>query len=240
MSLGSAVGGVAVGLGLAAAAVLGGQALVESRAPARIVTVKGLAEREVSADIAAWRLPFRGEGATLAEAIAEAETAARTVRAFLRDGGVDDQAPSDEPFALRVDRVYVDQGREERLRYTAVGAVRLRTADVDAVERLAAQTIAMLQQGVKLGEGDFAEAPRPLYLFTALNAIKPDLLADATRAARATAAQFAADSGAQVAEIVSANQGVVQLLARDGDFPERFERRKIVRVVSTVEYRLAD
>jgi hypothetical protein len=66
------------------------------------------------------------------------------------------------------------------------------------------------------------------------------MIADATRAAREAADQFAADSGAAVGEIVRADQGVVQFLARDGDYDERFERRKVVRVVSTVEYRLRD
>jgi len=240
MGAGQAVAGLFVGLGLAAAAWLGGQALIESRAPQRVVTVKGLAEREVEADVAAWRIAFRGEGATQDEAIAAAGRAAVTVRSFVAGGGIAPAEIADEPFALRVDRVFVDQGASERLRYTAAGALRVRTGDVAAVAALTARTLDLLTAGVLLGEGDYAEAPRPLYGFTGINAIKPGMIADATRSAREAADQFAADSGARVGAIVSANQGVVQFLARDGDFDERFERRKIVRVVSTVDYRLTD
>jgi hypothetical protein len=239
MSIGTAAAGVAVGLGLAAAAWLGGQALVEARAPLREVTVKGLAEAPVEADVAAWRIAFRGEGPTQAEAIAEASAGRDAVRAFLASGGIDAAETLDEPFVLKVDRIFFDNGAGERIRYTAAGAVRVRTEAVDAVAALSGRTLALLERGVKLGEADYAEAARPLYLFTGLNAVKPDLLADATRAARASAEQFAADSGAEVGAILNANQGVVQLLARDGDYPEPQERRKTVRVVTTVTYELA-
>lgn len=234
------VGGAAVGVGLAAAAWIGGAALVEARQPPRVVTVKGLAERIVQADVAAWRIAFRGEGETQAAAIAEAAAAARAVRAFALGGGIEDAALSDEPFTLRVDRVYLDQGAAERLRFTAAGALRLRTENVDAVAALSGRTLELLETGVKLGEADYADAARPLFLFTGINDIKPGMIADATRSAREAADQFAADSGARVGEIASANQGVVQFLARDGDYPEAQERWKIVRVVSTVEYRLVD
>ena len=68
MGAGDAGAGLFVGLGLAAAAWLGGQALVESRAPQRVVTVKGLAERDVEADVAAWRIAFKASRAASSSA----------------------------------------------------------------------------------------------------------------------------------------------------------------------------
>jgi hypothetical protein len=239
MSVWTAAAGVAVGAGIAAAGWLGGQALVEARAPLREVTVKGLAEAAVEADVAAWRIAYRGEGADQAAAIVEARAARDAVRGFLTGGGIDPAQTADEPFVLKVDRVFFDNGASERVRFTAAGATRVRTEAVDAVAALSGRTLDLLDRGVKLGEADYAEAARPLYLFTGLNAVKPDLLAEATRAARASAEQFAADSGASVGAILNANQGVVQLLARDGDYPEPQERWKTVRVVTTVTYELA-
>jgi hypothetical protein len=158
-----------VAAGLAAAAWLGGLALVESRAPARVVTVKGLAEREVDADVAAWRIPFRGEGSTQAEAIAAGGRARDAVRAFALGGGLPDGALAEEPFVLKVDRVFFDNGASERLRYTAAGAIRIRSTDVGAVEALTARTLELLDRGVLLGEGDYAEAPKPQYAFNRIN-----------------------------------------------------------------------
>ncbi len=240
MSVGHVFAGLFLAAGAVGAAYVGGQALIESRAPARVVTVKGLAEREVEADIAFWRIPFRGQGEAPDAAIADATRARDAVVAFARGGGIGETDLTEEPFVLKVERIYIDNGRTERLRYSAIGAIRLRTTDVAAVETLSGRTLALLESGVLIGESDFAEAPRARYGFTRLNEIKPAMIADATRSARAAADQFAADSGARVGAIVTANQGVVQILARDGEYPEPTERWKLIRVVSTVDYQLAD
>lgn len=235
-----AVAGIAVGLGIAVAASLGGRALVEARAPERAVSVKGLAERPVEADIAVWRLPFRGDGPTADDAVAAATSARDAVRAFALEGGLTEADLTEEPFALRAERTIVEQGAADRFRYFAVGALRIRTAEVATVEALSGRTLELLTRGVALGETDYAEAPRPIYAFTGLNAIKPDMIAEATRAARDAAQRFAADSGARLGPILRANQGVVQILPRDEGFPEPFERRKLVRIVASVDYQLRE
>ena len=112
----------------------------------------------------------------------------------------------------------------------------MRTEKVDAIQALVGETQRLLDAGVLLGDNDYAEATRPAYLFTGLNQIKPALIREATENARASAQQFADDSGSRVGAIASANQGVIQILPRDGEFDERAERLKTVRVVSTVRY----
>ena len=68
------------------------------------------------------------------------------------------------------------------------------------------------------------------------------MIAEATRSAREAADQFARDSGARLGGIVTANQGVFQILARD-KAPMLQEERQIattVRVVATIDYALED
>ncbi len=82
----------------------------------------------------------------------------------------------------------------------------------------------------------------PVYLYTRLNDIKPDMLAKALANGREGAAKFADDSGASVGSIRWANQGVFQILPRDR-VPGLYEPGQInkrVRVVSTVVYALVD
>ena len=55
------------------------------------------------------------------------------------------------------------------------------------------------------------------YTFTKLNDIKPEMVAEATKDARAAAEQFAKDSGADVGGIKDATQGYFSIDARDGD-----------------------
>lgn len=84
------------------------------------------------------------------------------------------------------------------------------------------------------------QAAGPVYVFTGLNAIKPDMIARATRDARAAGEQFAADSGRRLGQIRSASEGLFQILPRDAAPGETESRQinKTVRVVSTIEYAL--
>jgi uncharacterized protein len=80
-----------------------------------------------------------------------------------------------------------------------------------------------------------------------LNALKPDMITEATRNARSSADRFAADSGSQVGSIRSASQGVFSISAADsvstggdgggGDSGDS-SIMKTVRVVATVDYYL--
>jgi uncharacterized protein len=90
------------------------------------------------------------------------------------------------------------------------------------------------------------------YVFNGLNALKPDMITEATKNARASADRFAADSGSQVGSIRSANQGVFSISAADAgsgmapgeetgggqaENPDASIMKK-VRVVATVDYYL--
>lgn len=238
LNWGAAVGGIALAAGVAFAGIEVGSSLIDMKRAARTVTVKGLSEREVQADIVNWRIPFRGVADDRTAAIAEAGRARAALLDFARDGGLSGEETSVEPFTLRIERGF--NGNVEIVRYIAVGAVRLRTTNVDAIETLTGETQTLLDAGVLLGDTDYGQAAQPEFLFTGLNAIKPELIAEATAAARESAQQFAKDSGATVGDIADANQGVIQILPRDGEYNERNERNKIVRVVSTVSYYLDD
>ena len=78
--------------------------------------------------------------------------------------------------------------------------------------------------------------------FTKLNSIKPAMVAQATKDARASAEQFATDSGISVGSIKSASQGYFEINARDGDAGGSWGVSdtpfKKVRVVTTVDFYL--
>jgi hypothetical protein len=87
-----------------------------------------------------------------------------------------------------------------------------------------------------------------IYKFTGLNSIKPDMITEATRNARAAASRFASDSGSKVGAIRQANQGVFSILPADqgsdpsesggGNFGGDSSLKKTVRVVTSVQYYL--
>jgi hypothetical protein len=74
------------------------------------------------------------------------------------------------------------------------------------------------------------------YIYTGLNSLKPGMVEEATRNAREVAQKFAADSDSSLGKIRRASQGQFSIEDRDSNTPYV----KKVRVVSTVEYYLAD
>lgn len=74
------------------------------------------------------------------------------------------------------------------------------------------------------------------YEFTGLNEIKPEMVEESTKNARATAEKFAKDSDSELGKIRRATQGQFSITNRDNNTPHI----KNVRVVSTIEYYIRD
>jgi uncharacterized protein len=230
-----------VGLGVAIAGWFVGSGFVESRLGVRSVTVKGLAERDVRADLAIWPLRFVATGnelGTVREKIAADEA---VVRKFVADGGLRDATAEVAGFEVTDALAQIYRSGPVESRFVMAQTVVVRSPDVDGVAALAQRVGELVSAGVVLSSEGGA-AGGPVYLFTALNAAKPEMVAEATGNARASAEQFAADSGSRLGGIRSASQGVFQILARDEapGLMEPYQIAKRLRVVSTVEYFLAD
>ncbi|MBQ1168061.1 MAG: SIMPL domain-containing protein, partial [Bacteroidales bacterium] len=67
-----------------------------------------------------------------------------------------------------------------------------------------------------------------------LNTIKPEMIEEATKNARASAQKFADDSGSRLGKIRNATQGYFTIDDRDSNTPQI----KRVRVVTNVDYSL--
>jgi hypothetical protein len=115
-----------------------------------------------------------------------------------------------------------------------------RSTAVDQIAAAGQRLSQLVDAGIVLSS-DFGPGG-PVYLFTKLNDIKPEMIAEATRNAREAAEQFAKDSGARIGGIRRANQGLFEILPRDRapQLTEETQVEKTVRVVSTVDYLLAD
>ena len=235
------LGAVAIALGLAAGGWLVGSGFVELRLGARSVTVKGLAERDVRADLAIWPLRFVATGnelLPLREKIVADEAA---VRKFVADAGLRDATVEVAGFEVTDALAQIYRSGPVEVRFVMAETLVVRSTDVDAVAALAQRVGELVSAGVVLSS-EGGSAGGPVYLFTGLNAAKPEMVAEATRNARASAEQFANDSGSSLGGIRSASQGVFQILARDEapGLMEPYQIAKRLRVVSTVEYFLAD
>ena len=217
--------------GLIAGGYLMGDGLVRMKQADRAVTVRGLAEREVTADLATWTIAYSAKAGDLQSAQTKADTDTKAIRAFFGTLGFDGDAV--QPTGANVSQ-YNDQGVTT---YTVKQRMSLRTTDIKKAEAAVKRQFDLVKQGVELEEGSGMA-----FTYTKLNAIKPEMIAQATKDARKSAEQFAKDSGTGVGSIKSASQGYFEVTARDGDGEGGWGASdtpyKKVRVVTTVEYYL--
>jgi hypothetical protein len=98
----------------------------------------------------------------------------------------------------------------------------------------------LVAQGVVISSGPEWGSGGPTFLFTRLNDLKPEMIAEATGRAREAAETFSSDSGSRLGGIRRANQGIFEILPRDqaAGVQQENQLMKTVRVVSTVEYYL--
>lgn len=217
-------------IGVMVGGYLLGDGLLRAKEAERSVTVRGLAERDVTADLATWTISYSAASPDLANAQAKVRADTAAIRGFFDDLGFPEDAL--QPTGANVSS-YTNRGVTT---YTVRQRMALRTSDIERARRAVAQQFDLVGRGVLLEEGSGMS-----YAFTGLNDIKPEMVAEATKDARASAQQFATDSGASVGAIKSATQGYFSIEARDGSaggWGQADSPFKKVRVVTTVNFSL--
>lgn len=236
----TALSAVVLAVGVALAGWFVGHGFVRGRTASRYVEVKGLAEREVAADLALWPLRFVSTGDDLAVAQAEITKDTREVYSFLARHGIDTAAV--QLLALEVSDAQANRFQSERggTRFVIQQTVMVRSDKPQVVLAVSQRVSELVRSGVILSSTGEYGIGGPTFVFTKLNQLKPAMVAEATANARAAAQQFAADSRTGLGDIRYANQGIFVILPRDQapGVSEGGQLQKIVRVVSTVQYLL--
>jgi hypothetical protein len=232
---------IVIAVGIATGGWFVGNGFLQGRAADRFVTVKGVSEREVKADVALWPLRFVSTDDDLNRARKQIKQSYEQVIAFLKKHGIDLSAVEVQKIEV-TDRL-ADQYRTGSIqsRYIVTQTVMVRTKDIEAIIKASQAAGELIDAGVVLSStrGPYSG---PTFLFTGLSELKPEMIAEATSKARRAALQFAKDSESQLGAIRRANQGVFVILPRDRapGIREESQRDKTVRVVSTIQYFLKD
>jgi hypothetical protein len=240
-SFSAIIAGGLIGLGVASGGFLAGDALVKSRLGFRTVTVKGLSEREVKADLGFWPIRFVVTGPTLEAARAQLEGAQGSVKSFLASKGFAETDWTVQNIQVE-DRLagYNAQSTPEDTRFVLTEDILVRSGDVQKLTDAARSIGDLLKLGVVLSSDSYNAGPS--FIFTKIADLKGDMLTEATKRAREAAEKFAQESGAKVGDIQTANQGIVEInpaVEIPNDRPEKQIDKK-VRVVTTITYFLRD
>lgn len=210
------------------------QGLENGLSDERVVSVRGLSERTVPADKVVWPLVYKEIGNDLSALSNQVSHKNRVIVEYLKSKGLTDDeisVSSPEIIDLQAER-YSNQNNPYR--YNLRSIITVSSQKVDLVRNLIDKQGELLDKGIAIITGDYDI--QVSYLFTGLNELKPDMIAEATRNARQAAEQFATDSESKLGKIKTASQGQFTIENRDQYTPHL----KNVRVVTSVVYYLKD
>lgn len=198
----------------------------------RVVSVRGLAEKEVKADRVIWPLTYKTVGDDLGGVYRDISAANRKIKSFLTRNGIKPAEITEG--APQVNDLWTNEYNDntKRQRYNAKSVITVSSSEVDKVRALITRTGELLSEGIAIAPNDYDT--RIQYDFTSLNKIKPRMIETATKNAREAAEKFAKDSESKLGKIKSAQQGLFSIDDRDSNTPYIKE----VRVVTTVDYYL--
>ena len=221
-----------IGISIVMAAVILAVGLANIITPERSVSVRGLAEREVDADLAVWNMSFSmGENSleSMQRSILEKT---EVIKKYLIKHGLEESDFTVKPAAITDNSLnsYMDQTKIT-YKFVAQQTILVRSGKIEEVKSAYADSLELVSAGIAVSQDYDSKVS---YEFTKLNDIKPEMIAEATKNARTAAEQFAHDSNSKVGKIKKATQGLFTI----EDAAVGLEDKKSVRVVNTVEYLL--
>ena len=200
----------------------------------RIVTVRGLAQRDIPANKVTWPIVSKLTGDDLKSLYTQVQSIDSAITTFLKTNGITDAEISVNPPAVTDLKADQYNAANAPYHYSVTAVVTVTSSRVELVRKLINRQTELMAQGIAITAGDYNYPT--LYEYTDLNTIKPAMIAEATQNARKAADKFAEDSHSKLGKITTASQGQFSIDDRDQYTPQI----KTVRVVSTIEYYLKD
>ncbi|EKZ9179106.1 SIMPL domain-containing protein [Vibrio vulnificus] len=226
--------GASLIVGLGVLGYLVQQTAIQYKALDRIVTVKGLSEREYPADTVIWPIRYAVASNDIQALFEQVDAQAELITAFLAERELSDSVQFSAPSVI--DKKAQQYGGEANAdyRYLAIQTITVYSNKVDSVRQAISLIGQLGKKGIVFNQDSY---DNPIvYSFTRLNEIKPEMIEEATHNAREVAEKFAKDSNSSLGKIRTASQGQFSIMDRDHNTPHI----KRIRVVSTVQYYLSD
>ncbi|MDI1249233.1 MAG: SIMPL domain-containing protein [Lacunisphaera sp.] len=177
-------------------------------AESQVVNVTGSARKNVRSDLVVWRASFSVDAPTLLEAQQKLRADHAKVAAFFSTRGIEGFAASPvqiREITARRRNEDEDTTANVRVGYRLSQSIEARSPDVEQLPRLAGDSSELLEQGVAFMSEGFE------FIYTKAGDAKIEMMAEATKDARARAEQIAQQGGGAIKELRSARMGVVQI-----------------------------
>ena len=229
--------GLFVAIGIALGGYFVGQTMFNAKVALNTAEAKGLAERRVKADRANWNIGYIVKGkdkAEIPEMYEQAEQNQQTIVKILKENGFDDNEIATGVLDYRYQEFRDENNKLADQAHSLHGNITVETQRVEQVSRARSNVSKLIAQGIDL------ENRAPVYSFTKLNEIKPDMLREATKNARIAANEFAENAGVNVGGIRSAYQGSFFIRDAGEEYGDTRKIDKDVRVVTTITFYLME
>ncbi|MGB9625237.1 MAG: SIMPL domain-containing protein [Phycisphaerae bacterium] len=171
------------------------------------IVVKGSTRKRIRSDRAVWQIRVEGENKQMQEAYKAVDASVQRVKAFLEQHGFSAAETGLGAIETTVHHVRTEKGQETRevASYTLSRTFFISTRDVDRVAQTAGQVTQLIQEGILV----VSQAPE--YYYSDSSALKLELMAAASKDARARAEEIARAAGCRLAGVRAATMGVIQI-----------------------------
>jgi hypothetical protein len=202
---------LALALALVISSLIGAKAIRDAKQANDVLVVTGSAKRPIRSDSIIWRLSVSSQQPTAQLAYRELIRQTERVRAYLKAKQVPDSAITVNAIeTVPISEVAQNGGETGRiLAYRLSQRFEIRANDVDRYTELATRSTELINEGINL-------VSEPLqYLYTQLGKLRVEMVAEATKDAKARAEAIASSTGNQVGTVRSAASGVFQITSRN-------------------------
>lgn len=226
-------------LGLIGAGYFIGKSLQRFGGSNNVVTVRGIGQKDIKANYGSWQIEFFVSEPTLEGAMKSFKKSNQTIKDFLHSHGF-----REDEISLGVPNVRfaTEQNKEVASKKVNVeGVVYVASEEVEKMQTAFGNMAALFDRGIILnGWNQF-----PVYSIKNFDALRPQLLEEATKSALAVAQKFSEAAEVKLGKVKNLNQGAFSITSKEEGTEENMgasrkpsSYNKVVRVVVHVTYGL--
>ena len=197
-------------LGLVVSSWIWAKAIHEIKQANDVLVVTGSSKRPIRSDYIVLRLSISSQQATAKDAYQELVRQTERLRTYLKEKQVPDSSITSSSIETAT-IPEVNAGREtgKIVAYRLTQSFVLRSADVERYAELSRQVTELINEGINL----VSESPQ--YLYTQLDKLRVEMVASATKDAKARAEAIASSTNSRVGNVRGARIGVFQITSRN-------------------------
>jgi uncharacterized protein len=198
---------LALSIAIIAAALISGKAIQDAKKGNDVLTVTGSAKKTISADYITWRLSVASEQPTLQQAYQGVQEHTARIKSYLEEK----QIPESEITLKSLESYPVQEilpngsQSDKTIGYVMTQRFEVSSKEVDRIDKLSRQATELINEGIPL------ESSTPEYIYTQLNKLRIEMIAEATKDAKARAEAIANNTDSEVGSVRSAKTGVFQI-----------------------------